>query len=242
MPARLRAITFGAHDPARQAAFWAAMLDREQVADRHGGLTLPATSTGQPTVRFVQRDEPKNTPNRAHFDLTSDPPADQQQIVARALAAGAKNIDIGQGPEAEHTVLADPENNEFCVIPAGNNFLAGTGSIGCLACDGSEAVGHFWSGALSWPLVWDQDGETAIQSPAGGHKISWGGGEIAPQTGYNRVHLDLEVDDVAELAATTAQLEALGATRWAGPVCAGATGLADPDGTEFCLFVAADAH
>ena len=32
------------------------------------------------------------------------------------------------------------------------------------ACDGSRAVGYFWSAALGWPLVWDQDGETAIRA------------------------------------------------------------------------------
>ena len=27
---------------------------------------------------------------------------------------------------------------------------------------------------MGWPLVWDQDEETAIQSPLGGTKIAWG--------------------------------------------------------------------
>ena len=63
-------------------------------------------------------------------------------------------------------VLADPEGNELCVIEPGNSFLAGCGFVGELACDGSREVGHFWSEALGWPLVWDQDQETAIQSAA----------------------------------------------------------------------------
>ena len=60
-------------------------------------------------------------------------------------------------------VLADPEGNEFCVIEPGNNFLADCGFIGALAGDGSQEVGYFWSEALGWPLVWDQDQETAIR-------------------------------------------------------------------------------
>ncbi len=72
-------------------------------------------------------------------------------------------------------MLADPEGNEFCVIEPGNNFLADCGFIGALACDGSQEVGYFWSEALGWPLVWDQDQETAIRSPHGGPKITWGG-------------------------------------------------------------------
>jgi hypothetical protein len=65
-------------------------------------------------------------------------------------------------------VLADPEDNEFGVIEPGNNFLADCGFIGALACDGSQAVGYFWSEALGRPLIWDQDQETAIRSPRGG--------------------------------------------------------------------------
>ncbi|CAM5392132.1 VOC domain-containing protein OS=Streptomyces microflavus OX=1919 GN=Smic_79680 PE=4 SV=1 [Streptomyces microflavus] len=71
-------------------------------------------------------------------------------------------------------VLADPDGNGFLrVIEAGNKFLAGTGFIGALACDGTQEVGYFWSEVLRWPLVWDQDQETAIQSPDGGTKITW---------------------------------------------------------------------
>lgn len=237
-PARLFAITFGAQDPGRQADFWSAVLRRPVKPDDRGRQTLTVTTPGQPLIRFVHRPEPKMTPNRGHFDLTSESPADQSETVARALSAGARHIDIGQGADADHTVLADAEDNEFCVIPAGNNFLAGTGTIGCFACDGTEEVGRFWSRALGWPLVWDQDEETAIQAPSGGTKISWGGGDVAPQTGYNRVHLDLAVANDADLADATAALKSLGATDWDGPVCDGAVGLADPDGTEFCLLVA----
>jgi hypothetical protein len=50
-------------------------------------------------------------------------------------------------------VLADPEGNEFCVIEPGDSFLAGCGFLGELACDGSQAVGHFWSQALGRPQV-----------------------------------------------------------------------------------------
>ena len=95
--------------------------------------------------------------------------------MARALGLGGRHIDVGQLPEEEHVVLADPEGNEFCVIEPGNNFLADCGFIGALASDGSQEVGYFWSEALGWPLVWDQDQETAIRSPYGGPKITWGG-------------------------------------------------------------------
>jgi len=88
-------------------------------------------------------------------------------------------------------VLADPEGNEFCVTGPGNKFLADCGFIGALACDGSQEVGYFWSAALGWPLVWDQDQETVIRSPRGGPKITWGGPPLMPKRGKNRLHFDL---------------------------------------------------
>jgi hypothetical protein len=35
--------------------------------------------------------------------------------VARALELGARHADVGQRPEEEHVVLADPDGNEFCL-------------------------------------------------------------------------------------------------------------------------------
>ena len=71
-------------------------------------------------------------------------------------------------------MLADPGGNELCVIEPQNRFLAGTRALGELTCDGTRDVGLSGAGRR-WPLVWDQDQETAIQSPLGGTKISWGG-------------------------------------------------------------------
>ena len=78
-------------------------------------------------------------------------------------------------------MLADPEGNAFCVIEPGNSFLADCGFIGALSGDGSQATGYFWSAALDWPLVWDQDEETAIRSPHGGPKVTWGGPPLKPE-------------------------------------------------------------
>ena len=110
-------------------------------------------------------------------------------------------------------MLADPEGNEFCVIEPGNNFLAGCGFIGALACDGSQEVGYFWSEALGWPLVWDQDEETAIQSPHGGTKITWGGPPLTPKTGRDRLHFDLAPPADGDQQAEVDRLLSLGATR-----------------------------
>lgn len=234
MTSRLVALTFPALDPRVVATFWSGVLGWESADDPDEGVTLlPADDTGF-RLRFVPTEEPKSGPNQMHFDLTSTSLEDQQQTVARALDLGARHLDVGQRPEEGHVVLADPEDNEFCVIGPGNAFLADCGFLGALSCDGSQEVGHFWSKALGWPLVWDQDQETAIRAPYGGPKITWGGPPVAPRTGPSRLRFDLTTVD--DHRAETDRLLSLGAGRIdLDPVEPGGSMLADPDGNEFCL-------
>ena len=155
------------------ARFWAELLDRSSVGDGHGVL-LPGNDT-QVGLRFVRSDAERREPAYLHLHLTSSSAANQSDTVAAALRLGARHLDVGQRAEEEHIVLADPEGNAFCVIEPGNAYLTGTGFLGEVACDGSRKVGLFWRDALGWPLVWDQDEETAIQDPRGGTKMAWGG-------------------------------------------------------------------
>jgi predicted enzyme related to lactoylglutathione lyase len=226
-------LTFDAHQPAELARFWAGLLRREIDGD---GLTvLPDDDTGF-RLRFASSEEEKVGQNQMHVDLTSTSLEDQAETVARALALGGRHLDIGQDPDDGHVVLADPEGNELCVIEPGNDFLAGCGFLGCVASDGTRQVGQFWSEALGWPLVWDQDDETAIQSPRGGSKISWGGPPVAPKHGKNRLHLDLAPAPGGDQQAEVDRLLGLGATRAdIGQGDVEWSVLADPDGHEFGL-------
>ncbi|GGK38416.1 hypothetical protein GCM10010124_34110 [Pilimelia terevasa] len=232
MTCRLFAVCFDATRPRHLARFWAGLLGREVVEDA-GGVLLPGGDT-RPGLRFVPGGAQGVGPNRVHLHLTSAEPPDQERTVATALRLGAGHLDVGQRPEEGHAVLADPEGNEFCVIEFGNAFLAGCGLLGEVACDGSRAVGLFWSAALDWPLVWDQDEETAIQSPHGGTKIAWGGPPVAPRHGRNRQRFVLAPPVGGDHRAEVERLVSAGATR----VEVGADGavvLADPDGNEFCV-------
>jgi len=236
MTSNLDALCFDANDPARLARFWAGVLGWKVGDDPRGGIVLlPSDDTGF-QLRFLPTKEPKVGLNRMHFDLTSTSADDQQDTVARALGLGARHFDVGQRPEEEHVVLADPEGNEFCVIEPGNNFLADCGFIGALACDGSQEVGYFWSEALGWPLVWDQDQETAIRSPLGGPKITWGGPPVAPKAGKNRLHFDIAPPLHGDQQEEVRRLVSLGLT----PVDIGQGEVSwrvmtDPDGNEFCV-------
>lgn len=103
-----------------------------------------------------------------------------------------------------------------------------------MAGDGLAGVGYFWRDALAWNLVWDQDGETAVQAPTGGPKITWGGEPVAPKLGRNRLHLDLRPSAPSTIDAEVERLLALGATR-VDAGCADGVGMADPGGNEFCV-------
>jgi Glyoxalase-like domain len=238
MTSRLQALCFGAHDPLRLARFWGGVLGREPAGDADDGFSLQPSDEAGLRIRFLAGRHPKTGQNQMHLDLTSTSLEDQRATVARALGLGARHIDVGQRPEEGHVVLADPEGNEFCVIEPGNQFLAGCGFIGALSCDGSQEVGYFWSEALGWPLVWDQDQETAIRSPRGGPKITWGGPPLMPRTGRNRLHLDVAPSTGDDERAQVERLVSLGATlvdaggdarrgdvRWVP--------MTDPDGNEF---------
>jgi catechol 2,3-dioxygenase-like lactoylglutathione lyase family enzyme len=230
MALHLVAVSFAALRPTAVARFWSGLLGWEPVDEQ---TLLPGDDTGF-RLRFVPTEEPKAGQNRAHFDLTSGSVEEQQRTVARALELGGRHIDVGQRPEEGHVVLADPEGNEFCVIEPGNNFLADCGFVGALACDGSQEVGYFWSAALDWPLVWDQDQETAIRSPHGGPKITWGGPPLMPRTGGDRIRFDLAPAADGDQQAEVDRLLSLGATRVdTGRGEPGGVTLADPDGNEF---------
>ena len=236
MTGHLRALCIDANDPLRLVGVWAGLLDWEKVEDSGDGVSLVPGDRTPFRIRFLRWNEQKSGPNQVHLHLTSTSPADQESTVARALHLGATHLDVGQLPEEGHVVLADPEGNEFCVIEPGNSFLAGCGFLGELACDGPQAVGYFWSEALGWPLVWDQDQETAIQSPGGGTKIAWGGPPVRPKTRKNRMHVDVAPLADGDQPEEVDRLVSLGATRIDITPCeAGGVVLADPDGNEFCV-------
>jgi len=236
MTSHLIALCFDANDPLRLARFWAGVLGWEMADDPPDGIALlPSDDTGF-RIEFFPTQEQKAGQNQLHFDLTSTSLEDQQQTVARSLGLGARHIDIGQRPEEGHVVLADPEGNEFCVIEPDNSFLADCGRFGSITCDGTREVGYFWSEALGWPLVWDQDEETAIRAPDGtGPFITWGP-PLAPKIGKNRLHLDIAPPDHVDQRAEVDRLVSLGATRIdIGQGEVDWVVMADPDDNEFCL-------
>lgn len=233
MTPRRFGICIDANDPERVAEFWAAVLGRETETSGEEIRLLPRAEDAL-RIRFVRTDAPKTIENPHHLHLTSSLADDQQRTVDRLIGLGASHVDVGQRPDEDHIVLGDPEGNELCVIPAGNRWLEGTGFLGEVAADGSRENGIFWSAALGWPLVWDEDGETAVATPSGSAKVAWGGPPPAPRGPRDRFRFDLIAPEDTGPADEIRRLVGLGATvvaethgdgRWAR--------MTDPDAYEF---------
>ncbi len=107
-------------DPGALAAFWCAVLGYEVRGTGADAGLVTIGSTTDPravTLAFAQVPEAKTVKNRLHLDLN---PGDrsQEQEVERLVALGAGRVDVGQGPDDDWVVMADPEGNEFCVLAA----------------------------------------------------------------------------------------------------------------------------
>jgi predicted enzyme related to lactoylglutathione lyase len=236
MTSRLVSLVLDANDTHGLARFWAEALGWNVDDHDAAEITLVPTDGTRFDIVFEPVPESKTERSRIHLDLTTTSLEDQQDTVSRLIELGARHLDVGQGPDDLHVVLADPEGNEFCVIEPQNNFLAGRRRLGSITCDGARDVGVFWSKALGWDLFWDQDGETAIRMPDGeGPFITWGG-LAEPKAVKNRLHLDIAPPAGDDQLAEVERLIALGATRVdIGQGDVSWVVMADPEGNEFCV-------
>jgi predicted enzyme related to lactoylglutathione lyase len=111
---RLTWIIVDCTDPERLAAFWGGLLDR-RVRERRGPYVFLATGrSGGYGLGFQRVAGPKTGKNRVHPDLICD---DVHATAARVEDLGGKRV---QGYEdGGFLVMADPEGNEFCLLPKG---------------------------------------------------------------------------------------------------------------------------
>ena len=98
-------------DPVALGQWWAEALGWVVVDSSAEEFEIRPEPDRLPGLLFGQVEEGKTVKNRLHLDFRPD---DQDAEVARLLALGARHVDIGQGDQS-WVVLADPEDNEFCV-------------------------------------------------------------------------------------------------------------------------------
>jgi catechol 2,3-dioxygenase-like lactoylglutathione lyase family enzyme len=122
----IKDIVIDCADPEALAGFWARLLGRE-VAARIGPYVFLTRGDG-PGLAFQRAQGPRAGKNRVHFDVASvDPAAERERI--EALGGRALPEYAGGG----FLVMADPEGNEFCVIPHGPFDVDDQGRAGYLA-------------------------------------------------------------------------------------------------------------
>lgn len=231
---RVTALWIDAVEPHRLARFWADALGWTHRRPDHDGVAAAVPTDGtEIELRFRPVDAPKTARNAVHLDLTSESSEDQTRSADRLVSMGAERIDVGQGPDAPHVVLADPERNELCILAPGNTWVADRGRLGTIVCDGSPTVGRFWSAALGWPLIWDQDGETAVRQPNGPRTIITWGPPVPNGARADRLRLELSWTDDQPVADLADRLRRLGAT--VVDLDERTATLADPDGWIFHL-------
>jgi len=112
----LAALPLDSRDPGRDAAFWAELsgwaLEETSMpaALRHRsgrGVLLELCPEGRPKT---------GGKNRLHLDIRLEG-EDPEEVVARVLALGGREVDHGWG-ELPWRVVTDPSGNELCLLPS----------------------------------------------------------------------------------------------------------------------------
>ncbi len=108
-------LTLDVDDLDLQTAFWCGALGYEHRGDA-GQFRAISDPTGAGPRMLLQRvDDVKAGKNRLHIDIHV---VDVEAEAARLVALGA----VVTGRQAEHgiqwVVMADPEGNEFCIVPS----------------------------------------------------------------------------------------------------------------------------
>lgn len=112
-PMKINALIVDAADPERLAVFWSELLGRP-VVGRMGPYVWLRREDGL-GLGFQRTVEAKAGKNRMHFDITSPDPAGEQ---LRVEMLGGRRLE--QYADGGFLVMADPEGNEFCIIPEGS--------------------------------------------------------------------------------------------------------------------------
>jgi predicted enzyme related to lactoylglutathione lyase len=110
---RFREVVIDCADPRSLAAFWVAFTGYEIRRAYDDWVAIEATD-GSMLIGFQQVPEGKVVKNRVHLDFAAEDP----EPTARQIEAlGATRLWVSEDPEDPFVVLADPEGNEFCIVP-----------------------------------------------------------------------------------------------------------------------------
>ena len=121
MTSRISHTSVDARDAYAQSVFWSQVLGFAEDPDDpnepgHQECLITSRDLSQ-LLLFITVPDDKKTKNRVHLDLR---PADgtREQEAERILALGASQVADHRRPDGSGWItLADPEGNEFCILP-----------------------------------------------------------------------------------------------------------------------------
>lgn len=204
--------------PRVAADFWSAVLDLQVELLPDGDAVLRGQQPGE-TIWVNQVPEAKTVKNRVHLDLV-------RPDVRPLLGLGARALQKVEHEGYHWDVLTDPQGNEFCIFDAAQEEPS------ALVVDAADPA----AAARWWAKVFDA---RLLVAPGG--DLRWLGNVAAlpydvikfvgvadPKIVKNRLHWDVQADDVASLVELGAHVlrEPDDEVNWHL--------LADPEGNEFC--------
>jgi hypothetical protein len=121
MASRISHTSFDAIDAYAQSVWWSQVLDFVEDPDDpnepgHEECLITSRDLSQ-LVLFITVPDGKQLKNRVHLDLRPTD-TEREEEVERVLALGATFLADHRRPDGSGWItLADPEGNEFCILP-----------------------------------------------------------------------------------------------------------------------------
>jgi catechol 2,3-dioxygenase-like lactoylglutathione lyase family enzyme len=111
---KIGSIVWGVRDVVRAVGFWTNALGyrpREAPSDDWAVLVSGSGQGVQMAIKLVTSEASSH--QRHHLDLYVD---DAGTEIERLIGLGARRVEWRYPPDADYTVLADPDGNTFCVV------------------------------------------------------------------------------------------------------------------------------
>jgi uncharacterized protein YndB with AHSA1/START domain len=219
--ATFKDLCLDANDPVAMGEFWAPTLGLSVTRLDDGDVRLDGP-TPQHAVWINRVEEPVTTKQRVHLDVHASGPGE-------VLERGATPLDWGPLP---WDVMEDPEGGELCVFTRAEVPAYRLYEVVVDSRDG-HTIASWWADVFG-ATVQDHEADEAND-----HAFSWFedapgmpfemvfGDVPEPKTVKNRIHWDVDTDDVQLLVDAGATVLAEHPS-W--------TVLGDPEGNEFCAF------
>ena len=110
---KVHAVVIDVSDLRRAAAFWSAVLGMDIGSGASQYLKLSGREGG-PAILLQRVSETKVSKNRVHLDIEV---ADPDTAIERVEALGGSKLRLVEEPGIRFIVAADPDGNEFCLVP-----------------------------------------------------------------------------------------------------------------------------